>query len=412
MIRSSSHSRQAVISPSPSSPTPRGAAGLAWRAGAVAVSFAALGACAPAGAATLEANPANLAAQLAKARGGDTVRLAPGTYEALTLQGGSYAPALKITGPGAVVRRLALSAVTGVTISDLEVLSACPDIGGHPNVVAGSRSVRLERLVVHGNTACWSGLLVRESNGVVVTGSEFYGTMVGLSRLNTSDMEISRNRFHDLQSDGTNGGCGSNVTISENHFTDFRPAPGDHPDAIQAWTSHCAGVSTDLTVTGNVYVRGTGDLSTVAQGVFVNHDDAGDQRYARVKVTGNVVLGGMYNGITVTGADGVEVTDNVVAGYPDMESWIRWGDNTGQKMNGNRSQNYIWPQAPAGGGVAPAGNSIIGVVRDKGAAILKKLPPAAEAATAPSAADAAGDAVAREVTLAPGETLVVHAPKP
>lgn len=409
MIRFSQHARPAVFPSPPSFSAPRGAAGLAWRAGAVALSLAALGACAPAGAATLEANPANLGAQLGKARAGDTVRLAPGTYDALSLQGGSYAPALKITGPGAVVKRLVLSGVTGVTISDLEVLSACPDIGGHPNVVGGSRSVRLERLVVHGNTACWSGLLVRDSNGVVVTGSEFYGTMVGLSRLNTSDMEISRNRFHDLQSDGTNGGCGSNVTISENHFTDFRPAPGDHPDAIQAWTSHCAGVSTDLTVTGNVYVRGTGDLSTVAQGVFVNHDDPGDQRYARVKVTGNVVLGGMYNGITVTGADGVEVADNVVAGYPDMESWIRWGDNSGQKMSGNRSQNYIWPQAPAGGGVAPSGNSLMGVVKDRGASILKKLAPAAEAA--PSAADAAGDAVAREVTLAPGETLVVHAPK-
>ena len=97
------------------------------------------------------------------------------------------------------------------------------------------------------------------------------------------------------------------------------------------------------------------------------------------------------------------------AGYPDMESWIRWGDNSGQKMSGNRSQNYIWPQAPAGGGVAPSGNSLMGVVKDRGASILKKLAPAAEAA--PSAADAAGDAVAREVTLAPGETLVVHAPK-
>jgi hypothetical protein len=376
------------------------------------MSLAFLAACAPAGAATLEANPANLAAQLAKAKGGDTVRLAPGAYEALTLQGGSYSPALTIAGPGAVVKRLGLSGVTGVTVTDLEVASACAQIGGHPNVVGGSKAVRLERLVVHGNTACWSGLLVRDSDQVVVTGSEFSGTMVGLSRLNTSNMEISRNRFHHLQSDGTNGGCGSNVTIADNHFTDFRPVAGDHPDAIQAWTRGCKTVSTDLTVSGNVYVRGSGDVSTVAQGVFVNHDDDADQRYARVKVSRNVVLGGMFNGIGVSGADGVEISGNIVAGYPDMESWIRWNDVTGAKLSGNKAQNYISQYMPGGGNSgAPSGNSLMGVVKDGGAAILKSLPPLAQAETAPSATDAAGDAVAREITLAPGETLVVRAPK-
>lgn len=397
MTRSSPHVRPVTAWPR----TGR-VARLSARACAVAASLVVLGACAPAGAATLAANPGNLGVQLGKAKAGDTVRLAPGTYDVLALSGASFSPAVTVTGQGAVLKGLNLANVEGLRLVGLEF--AAPDAKGYPLVVIGCRDVRLERLNVHAGAAAWAGLMIRNSSGVNVTRSEFHHVSTGVNHLDSSDLVIEANRFHDLVTDGVRGGGSSRVAVLGNSFTDFFPGPGDHPDAIQFWTTGTTKPATDITVSGNVYVRGKGGQ---AQGVFITQGKS-EPRYLRLKVTDNVVLGGMYNGIMVQGADEVEISGNTVAGFPDMQSWIRLGDLKDARLTGNRSQNYIFSSGKSG--ITEAGNASLPSVSDGGKAILKKLGPLAE--IAPSAAEAAGEAGAREVTLAPGETLVVHAPSP
>lgn len=324
-------------------------------------------------AATLQASPATLAAVLKHAEPGDTVRLAPGTYPPFRLEAASFSDPIIITGEGAILQGLNLSQVHGLTFRSLELSAKCPPSGGHPFVAFGSSAIRFESLNVHGEGECWAGLLIRESSNVVVTDSEFHHLSDGISRLNSSNVTVTNNHFHDLRNDGINGGGGSRITITGNHFTDFRPPSGGHPDAIQVWTTNTNGPASDILISGNTYVRGSGDTSTVAQGIFVTADSkSGEPRMSNLTVVDNVILGAMYNGIMVQGVDGAEIKGNVVAGYPDMESWIRWMDDTALNMSGNRAQNYITTKSPPGGGVAPADNHLISAVRDRGEKILRE----------------------------------------
>jgi hypothetical protein len=326
---------------------------------------------APVHAENLDANPSNLMSKIGRAHAGDTVRLAPGAYGVLNLSNLDFAQPVTITGEGAVFKGLNLQNVQGLTLAGLEFSASC-GTGFNPLIAYGSKNLRFEGLNIHGDNNCWAGLLIRESSQVVVTRSEFHHLGVGLSRLNAAHVDIIDNSFHDIASDGVNGGGGSFINIIGNRFTDFRPSNGAHPDAIQVWTTRTKDVTTDIVISGNVYTRGPGGISTVAQGIFVTADsNAGEPRLARVKITGNVLLGGMFNGITVQGVDGAEISGNTVAGFPDMESWIRAQDNTGLVIRGNRSQNYIYPKGKDG--LTESGNKDLDAVRDGGAGIVAAL---------------------------------------
>jgi hypothetical protein len=322
-------------------------------------------------AAALNAAPDTLAATLAKAAPGDAITLAPGAYGRLSLGSKTFDPPITITGKGAVFSGLNLQAVQGVNVVGLEFNASC-GAGSYPLIALGSKNLRFEGLNIHGDTNCWAGLLLRESSFVTVTKSEIHHLGNGVSRLNTSDTVISDNILHDLSSDAINGGGGSNISILRNRMTDFRPPTGAHPDGIQFWTTSAPAPASNILIQGNVISRGTGDVTTVSQGIFVELDSP-DRRWSDVRILDNTILGGMYNGIFADGVDGLTISGNTVAGFPDMENWIRVSPgNTAVKISGNTSQRYIDGKADL---VVDATNRTIPSVKDGGAAILAALKP-------------------------------------
>lgn len=317
-------------------------------------------------AATLRATPANLGEQLGKLKDGQTLELEAGVYQMLWIADRTFATPATVTGKGAVLQGLMVRNSAGLAFMGLELVGDCPT-PKDPFVAQGSRNLRFAGLKVSGGGACRNGLLIRESSDIAVTGSEFTKTSVGITHLNTPRLTIADNHFHHLAIDGIAGGCSSNLTITGNRIHDFRPTPGAHGDGIQLWMRNCKADTYDTLIADNLIYRGEGGVETVAQGIFVT---GGPLRFHRIAIRDNVVLGGMYNGITLAGGgEGATIENNTVLGFPDMQNWIRSADNLDLRITGNRTQKFEFPKGREG--VTEKRNDMQGPARDRGAALLE-----------------------------------------
>lgn len=315
-----------------------------------------------------------LLSALASAQSGDVIRLQAGTYSGVLLQNLSFASGVQITSadPGnpATLMDLTVRNCSGLRFSNLE-FNAAGSTAYYPFQVADSSNVHFSNLYVHGSLNNdpkddTSGLLIRESNNVSVTDSEFEQLSYGINHLNTTTLTISGSSFHDLRSDGIRGGGSSVVTIHGNSFTDFYPIDSDHPDGIQFWTTNSTVVPHDIVITDNVIVRGSG---VAMQGIFMR-DEVGTLHYQGVTITGNMIVGAQWNGITVMGgATGVTVTNNEIAGLPDQQSWLRLEDVTNGVISDNRAGDFIQVR---NSGLAWTSNTIFAPTADQANQLLQE----------------------------------------
>ena len=151
------------------------------------------------------------------------------------------------------------------------------------------------------------------SSGVSVTNSHVSDLGSGIGHYNDNGLTISNNTLSNLEADGIFGGGSSHVVVTGNQISDFHPAVGDHPDAIQFWGSAAgAPPPTDITIADNVITRGAGD---VMQGIFIENSQ-------NLTITGNAMAGTMYNGISLSNSTNTLIQNNFVQGDVDMSSWI------------------------------------------------------------------------------------------
>lgn len=319
--------------------------------------------------ATRQATPASFSAVLASAAGGDTIILAPGRYD-MTIKNASHRSIVTITGPGAVLTGLTVHRSRGLRFEKLDFYSA-PDGPRNPFVVRSSEDIHFKNINHHGSMDAdprndQAGLMIRDSSNVTVVNSEYQQLFIAISHLNSRDLTISGNSFHDLQMDGVRGGGSDRVVVSDNHFTDFYPKPGDHPDAIQFWGANTTTSASDITVAGNTILRGKGDPM---QGVFIR-DGSGERPFKNVVISDNLIVGGMYHGISVDNAVGVRVERNVVTGFGDMKSWIRTQKVSQLLLTSNRSQLFLVEGKNLK--LPGSGNKVIPPVKDGGARLLRE----------------------------------------
>ena len=191
-----------------------------------------------------------------------------------------------------------------------------------------------------------------------------------MAHLNCDHLTISGNLFHDIRVDGVHGGGSSFVAIQRNVFRDFLPLgvvgeTGDHADAVQFWTTNTTRSAHDITVSENAFIRGRGRY---IEGVFLR-DEVGTAPYLHVAINGNLLLGGMYNGIFVEHAVDLEVRDNLVAGYPDRQSYIDVFKIEGGRITGNSANEMRVSADPAS---IVSDNLIIPRAEDQGVALLRR----------------------------------------
>ena len=283
---------------------------------------------------------------IANASPGDTIYLAGGTYDTVWIKNlGTLdikIASLDESDP-AVLTGLRMSGSSGVTFEGL-VFSAPAGVL-HSFLVTGADDVHFSNVVVHGPDNMGSGaevtpFFIRSSTNVSVTGSEFYDVKNALLLLDVDGVEVSGNSFHDIRCDGVAGGGVSNALITNNVFTDFYPintgGSGDHPDAIQFWSTNQDEPGRNITISDNLIYRGNG---LPMQGIFIR-DTYSQLPFEDLTISGNVVLGGLYNAISVGGVNGGQLVDNIVIGMDGQKSWIRVGADTDFVIEDNFASHY------------------------------------------------------------------------
>lgn len=300
------------------------------------------------------------------AEAGDTILLKSGLYGALRLDDLEGVTIAAASGARPVFTALKVNKGEGLRLEGLEI-----DLSrGGTFAVLRSQEIDLVGLNVHGSLDGnprndGGGLMIRSSSDVRVVDSEFSQLKWGLGHLDVKGLVVRDNEFHDLRVDGVRGGGSSNLVISGNQFRDFHPSGRDHPDAIQLWTTNTKAPARDILIENNYFLRGDG---AAVQGIFLR-DQVGDLPYEQVVIRGNLVAGGAYNGIVVNGGRSVAVEDNIVQGFVDMKSWIRFIDVKDGTISDNAT-NLVLLQNTRD--VVETGTEILLLAADRGAAALDR----------------------------------------
>jgi Ca2+-binding RTX toxin-like protein len=316
------------------------------------------------------ATTAALMRALASAKSGDQILLASGTYAGIDIRNLHVAGnvTIKSADPAhrAVISDISFRDSSGITVSNVEMATSVAN-SKVVYAVYGSTDIHFDRVEVHGPAGLGSlttvaPFVIRDSNNVTVTNSEFHDLQFGIGLRDTTDVKISGTYFHDMRTDGIRGGGNSDLSISGNFFTDFTPAEGDHADAIQLWTTGIDTVARNISITDNLVVRGSG---APIQGIFIR-DTADNLPFENVTITGNLVAGGNYNAISVDGVNGATIADNTVAGFADRRSWLRVENGTNVALEDNKATYYIDEASQ----ISASNNAILLDANDSGASAV------------------------------------------
>jgi peptidoglycan hydrolase-like protein with peptidoglycan-binding domain len=343
---------------------------------------------------------AGLLAALKTAHAGDTITLAPGTYIGVKIVGLTYgASGLNFTSPvtitsadpshEAVIEGLGIANVTGLTFRNLAFTSVGVTDPYFAYRIQDSQNLTFDHLYVHGDpsiapSAQIDGFNVEKSSGLTFTNSDYsYGDPLNFT--NDSNVTISGDSFHNLNKGGVEMGGTSDVSITNNVCSDFDSAYGTHVDCIQIFTAGTTVAAHNITITGNLFYRGTGGA---VQGIFVQ-DEVGTLPFSNVTIDDNAMIGGIWSSVLLRGATGnVQVNNNIAATWPGVDvegstasnivttnfaGWVFLRDPlTGAIITetGNQAQAYPNPTG-TGAAITPPGNTVLGSVTDNGIALLK-----------------------------------------
>jgi nitrous oxidase accessory protein NosD len=298
---------------------------------------------------TLVSTAAELQAELLTAVDGDIIRVAAGSYPFTLVTGKVFGTdvTIKADNPASkpVFEGLHFRSCTHIKVQDIETtMSVAPRYGVY---MLTCTDMTVTGCLARGSAAVAfaadaHAMFARDSERITITDNEIKWTEFGIGHLDCDTLTITDNDIHDIQCDGVRGGGSNNVTVDANRIYNFFPLTGDHADGIQFWTTNVARVTTNITVTNNLIYRGAGSSSILPQGVFFR-DQIG-ARYHGITITGNAIVGGLYNGICVQGytlngvptySTGVVIEDNFILGFSDQRSWLRITLTDGASFSNN-----------------------------------------------------------------------------
>ena len=193
------------------------------------------------------------------------------------------------------------------------------------------------------------GFLFQSCRDISIDNMDFRRLKHAVAANKCDGFTIEGCRFRDLRIDAFRSGGSRRVRVISNYATDFHPintgGKGDHPDFIQFWPLHGSDNS-EIEIIGNRFERGDG---LPAQGIFVRgiYEDKKTGKpkrpqFGRVIICGNVIDGGLRNGISVSGVNSGQVTDNVIIGREedDFKSFLRVSRSK-VSVRGNVAEKFI-----------------------------------------------------------------------
>lgn len=158
------------------------------------------------------------------------------------------------------------------------------------------------------------GMYISRASDISVSDNVFTGLHRGGVFDRVNGLEVIDNSVSNNRAEGFNFAAVTNVEVARNHITDFHPAPGDHPDAIQFWTNKTTTASENIFIHDNVILQGAGEGM---QGIFMGNEFS--IPYVNVVITNNLVYSNMPRGITLEMANGANVSNNTVLSTPTSD---------------------------------------------------------------------------------------------
>ena len=146
-------------------------------------------------------------------------------------------------------------------------------------------------------------------------------------------LTLCGNSFRKMRSDGIDLGGVVDTLVQANRFTDFYQYGQDHPDAIQAWNDNGVRTMENVTIRGNVILRGPGD---VIQAIFIQSNTPAFPNRNFV-IDHNLIYQGHIHGISIADTQGVLIDHNTV--LTDFNPVLVESINTSQTTNAVISNN-------------------------------------------------------------------------
>ncbi len=306
------------------------------------------------------ADSAGLTAAFAAAGGGDTIRLAPGTYGPVLLAGRDFEPALTIISadraqPAVFAGRVHLKGVEGVTLEALRI--TVPDLASANRVlrIDASRDVTVRdvhvtgRITPAGEPGTYDpaqgpvttpeqygmplvgypsgvGVGVKDSARVRLDGLEVEKFVFGLSLGDVTDTTVANSHIHDMRHDAIRFSDARNLVIENNLIEGIKPFLNtggstrykDHGDHIQFWATHADFGVIGLTIRGNVLLQGDGSYT---HGIFgryalIGRDRPEDVTLQGIRIHDNIINTGHRHGIALSDVEDVEIFNNTLLPPP------------------------------------------------------------------------------------------------
>lgn len=312
-----------------------------------------------------------LQAALSRARAGQEIRIAPGDY-------GIFETSANFAGPVTLVSAdpsrpahfsgMRLRGVRNLTFVNIDIGRSPQNEPSFSNIVEihGGSGIRFSGGSIHGSldedpAGDLTGLTARETVGLQIDNTRFEDLGLGLVLYGVTNGSINNNQFRFIRSDAIDLAGVSASSIVGNRFSDFSPADGDHPDAIQCWTRNQAHGCRDLVISDNLIKS---DPQHRIQGIFFN-DEIGlwrvGQGHQRISVERNLIVSTLWNAIFFANPSDVSILDNIIlneAGGPPVPGgpvrpWIFVSGHGPFTLRGNKAPYF----SIAGSSGAPPGNS-------------------------------------------------------
>lgn len=293
-----------------------------------------------------------LLAAIERAQGGETIMLAPGDYGAVAINKRRFDAPLTLASQSAdrPANLAGLSIYGSQKIRIVGLSLGRPLKPGEPiytqlNGVASSQDVAFERVFFHGSldanpsNDAW-GLYVVASSGVTIHDSRFEDLVRAFIFDKSSNIRVTSSRFRHIQSDAGDFAAVDNVLVDGNVYTDFLPAPGDHPEAVQVWTNGQTKGSSNITISNNQLLQGRG---AGPQGFFIR-DELKRYPHRNIRIVNNLIYtNDQWEGISIEGADGVVIAGNTVLSQMnnDKQVWIRLERVTGALVESNVAVRFV-----------------------------------------------------------------------
>lgn len=282
---------------------------------------------APASTTRIVRNDAELESALKDYRNVSLLLVAPGKYERLTLNAVNPSRQIKIQAQNDLnppeFKSLTIASSSNIALRNLvitRVRGAEPVYSKLAQIVSSS-NIQAQYIYFHGSidgnpSNDMTGLYIRQSKSVSILNSKFEESTLATLIDRCDGVNITNSEFVHLGRDAIDIAGSSNVLISDNIIHDFILTPGEHPDAVQAWTSNQDIGVRNVKVINNLILGGPAER---IQGVFMRDERSlwkVGRGHSGILIAQNTIAYPLWNGIYLDNIQNAQVSQNRVLNGP------------------------------------------------------------------------------------------------